>query len=78
MILSILNQYKWYAVAVAFLVYSVGVWNVSAGLERADFTKQELQRTELILKNTVSNQELDTAISKAVVDILEGYRKNGK
>lgn len=76
--LSLLNKYKWYVLAVAFLVYSVGVWNVSAGIQGARFTEKELTRTEEILKNTVNNQQLAATVSKAVQEALAEYNKTAK
>lgn len=76
--LSLFNRYKWYVLAVGFLVYSVGVWNVSAGIQNAGFTKKELDRTEKILETTISNQQLADAVSKAVQEALAEYNKTAK
>lgn len=69
------NQYKYYALAIAFLVYSIGVWNVSSGYASNDFNKERLRNAEEIIKIKTENEELLVDITKRFQDQMSEQRK---
>lgn len=60
------STYKWYAVAVLFLVYSVGVWNVSADVRENEYNKEKLELSNQIVKLQEENLRLNTEVSTAL------------
>ena len=61
--LKILSSYKWYAIALLFLAYSVGVWNVSSKVHDTEVARDRLRQAEKIIEIQNQNEELLTAIT---------------
>lgn len=68
------NQYKWIAIAIAFLIYSVSVWNVSSGYHATQYTKEKLALTEETLKITKENATLSGQLAKSLQETLDARK----
>lgn len=64
------NQFKWYAVAILFLVYSVGVWNVSADVRENEFNAEKLRLANQVIKLQEDNLKLNGELSGALTAAL--------
>jgi hypothetical protein len=64
MLKTLFNQYKWYALALLFLAYSVGVWNVSSKVHDTEVARDRLRAVEQIIEIKQKNEETLDAIRK--------------
>lgn len=69
--LEFLNKWKWYALAFLFLVYSVGVWNVSGTYATSTLVQQELTRTQ-------NNEKIRVEVAKIVQEGLDAYKTTAR
>lgn len=63
MLKMLFDRYKYIALAVLFVVYSVGVWNVSSRLTDNGYLRTALNRSEEIIALKVKNDELIAKLS---------------
>lgn len=75
---SNLFAYKWYAVAIAFLVYSVGVWNISERVAENDFNRERLRHAEEIIRIKQENDQLASQLSGQLQTALEQLDNSSK
>lgn len=64
------DKYKWIAVAIAFLVYSIGLWHVSSEVQDAGYNRERLHRAEEIIDIKAKNDELLAQVSKGFQESL--------
>lgn len=75
MLKILFDRYKYIALAVVFVVYSVGVWNVSSRLTDNGYLRTALNRSEEIIELKVKNDELVASLSGQFQAGLEAMRK---
>lgn len=68
-------SFKQYAVAIAFVVYSLGVWHVSSGYAENAFNKERLEAAERVIAVTQQNAALATSLKDEVKAALAEYKK---
>lgn len=61
-----LSQYKWYAIAILFLVYSIGVWNVSADIRENEYNAEKLRLANQIILIQEENRKLNDSLSTSL------------
>lgn len=69
------NQYKWYVVAILFLTYSVGVWNVSGRIKDTVHLRDQVRQQEKFIEIQANNEKLREEISKLLQQNLEANSK---
>jgi hypothetical protein len=65
-----LSEYKWYIAAVLFLVYSIGVWNVSADVRENEFNAEKLRLANQVIQIQEENNRLNGLLSASLADSL--------
>ena len=66
-----LGQYKWYAAAILFLVYSIGVWNVSADVRENEYNAEKLRLSNQIIQIQEENNRLNSSLSASLTESLQ-------
>jgi uncharacterized membrane protein len=70
MITAWFNEYKWFAVAILFLAYSVGVWNVSADVKENEYLAEKIRLSNHIIQIQEENTKLSSDLSTALAASL--------
>ena len=73
--LSLFSQFKYYALALVFVVYSFGVWHVSSGYANNEFNKERLAAANEVIRIKDENAALATKLSSDVTAALAEYKK---
>lgn len=63
MLKILFDRYKWYVAAVLFLVYSVGVWNVSGEVKESSYNLERLHAAEEIIRVQQENEKITAEIT---------------
>lgn len=69
------SQYKYYALALILVVYSFGVWHVSAGYAESGYNKERLANAEAVIRVTNENAALASSLTGEVKAALAEYKK---
>lgn len=76
------SEYKWYAIAIAFVVYSFGVWHVSGQVSENEFNKERLAAANEIIRIKTFNDNLagsiTTSLQTGLAKINADSKKNQK
>lgn len=64
MLQTLFNEYKWTALGVLLLAYSIGVWHVSSGYTDNAYNKERLRHSEEIIRIKVENEEALTKLTE--------------
>lgn len=70
-----LNKWKWYIVAVLFLVYSVGLWDVRGRVADNSHLRTQIRQQEKFIAMQADNDKLRDDIAKIVAEASEKQRK---
>lgn len=71
MLKILFDRYKYVALAVLFVVYSVGVWNVSSKVTDNAYLRTALNRSEEIIRIKTENDDLVRKVTKEFHDELK-------
>lgn len=78
MLKTLFAEYKWVALGIAFLVYSVSVWNISTGYNNTKHVTEKLALTQETLRVTKANSELSGRLAQALTEQLAALETNNK
>lgn len=76
--MSFLSKWKWYILAILFLVYSVGVWDVSARIQDNAHLTDRVKQQERFIAIQADNDKLRDDIAKMLAENSEKQRKENK
>ena len=68
------NQYKLYVYAFILVIWSLGIWHVSATYTKADYIKKQLDVAQATIAITKENAITSAAIGKTIEDKLAGLK----
>jgi len=69
-----LSKWKWYIAAVLFLVYSVGVWDVSGRISDNSHLRAQVRQQEKFIEIQADNDKLRGDISKMLAEFSDKQR----
>lgn len=73
-----LNKWKWYIAAILFLIYSVGVWDVSGRVSDNTHLRDQVKQQEKFISIQADNDKLRNDIAKMLVDFAAKQRADNK
>jgi predicted Holliday junction resolvase-like endonuclease len=74
MLSLLLQKYKLAIYAVLFVIYTVGVWNVSAKYTESKYLQKQLDVAEAVIATTAKNDEIRDNISEIMEEKLAKLR----
>lgn len=72
------STYKWAALAVAFLIYSISVWNISGTVTSAVYLRDQVKQQEQFIVLQANNDKLKNDISKMLQETLKKTQEDNR
>ena len=78
MLKTLLSNWKWYAAGFLLVLWSVGVWNISARITENSYLQLQLNQANAFITANTQNEALRADISKTLTEALAKYSTDNK